>query len=176
MACVSWIEGTSEQSNGSQAGYFKEFAATTEVLGAAVSNWRSGEFEGACRSGPDAGWKRCDTADLEICATTEVRVARRDTRPDRLPLRPAFSCLGVIINPETFGLPADSRLEIFTEWLPESPEPERTPQPIAADEQTGRITFADDMLRFGADTRLVRGRAFALQGRVEGGEQIQVGK
>jgi hypothetical protein len=73
-------------------------------------------------------------------------------------------------------LPADSRLEIFTEWLPETPEPERTPQPIAADEQTGRIAFADDMLRFGADTRLVRGRAFALQEQVEGGEQIQVGK
>ena len=64
---------------------------------------------------------------------------------------------------ETYGLPADSRLEVYTEWLPETPEPERTPQPIAADPQTGRVTFADDMLRFGADTRLVRGRAFALQ-------------
>ena len=85
-------------------------------------------------------------------------------------------------DPELLGLSAESRLEVYTEWTDDVPEPQRTATPIRIEnDPTARAAkvepdFPDEMLQFGADTRLIPGRAFSLADENAALDEIRVGK
>ncbi|MBX3744752.1 MAG: hypothetical protein KF833_05535 [Verrucomicrobiae bacterium] len=91
-------------------------------------------------------------------------------------------------SPQAFGLSDRSRLEVITEFGPDTPEPERFTRFIRVEENPAirrsmvEPDFTDHLLVFGQEIRMLIGRAFALDEELndgaggEPGTEIPVGK